>query len=155
MVSLRTVRTPLVVVTWRSFTSRCMKRCRMSNRLFACKHLVPEVMGLPVALHRRIARPVVVAPVEGQEMGLLAPEAGRHPDLVRVHGEVDQGALLEGEEQIALVPLRLVLLYRIGGALPGERVLQLAGDDGDAVDGQGHVDDAAAVLPIRPLSSPR
>ena len=94
---------------------------------------------------------MVAAAVEGQEVGLPSSQPGGHPYLVRVHREVDQGALLEREQQVAPVALVLVLAYRVGGALPGQRVLEFGGDDGDAVDGEGHVDDAAAVLALRRL----
>ena len=39
----------------------------------------------------------------------------------------------------------------MGGALSGERVLEFGGDNGDAVDGKGHVDDATTVLAVRLL----
>ena len=108
-------------------------------------------MGLPVPLNRWVACPVVVATVEGQEVGFLATEPCCHPYLVRVHREMDQGALLEREQQIAPVALVLVLVYRMSGALTGQRVLEFGGDDGDAVDRKGHVDDAATVLAVRLL----
>ena len=41
------------------------------------QHVVPEVMGLPVPLDRRVARPVVIAAVEGQEVG-LPDQYGQH-----------------------------------------------------------------------------
>ena len=99
----------------------------------------------------RVARPVIVASVEGEEVGFLAPEPRRHPRLVRIHREVNQCTLLECKQQITLVPVVLVLVDRGGGALSGQRVLEFDGDDGDAVDGKGHVDDAAAVFSARHL----
>ena len=87
---------------------------------------------------------MVVAPIEGQEVGFLAPEPGRHPYLVRVHGEVDQAAPFESEEKVSPVPVVLVLAHRIGGALSGQRILEFGGDDGDAVDGKRHVDERSA-----------
>ena len=98
---------------------------------------------------------MVVASVEGQEVGFLALEPRRHPYLVRVHREVDQGALLESEKKIPPVALVLVLVYRMSGTLSGQRVLKFGGDDGDAVDRKGHVDDAATVLAVRLLHAPR
>ena len=79
------------------------------------QHLVPQVGGFPVPGHRRVARPVVVAAVEGQELGLAALQLGRHPCLVRVHREVDKCPLLKSEEKVPPVPFVLVLARRIGG----------------------------------------
>ncbi len=46
---------------------------------------------------------------------------------------MDQRARFECKERIALVPIQGVLVHRIGGVLPGERVLEFGGDHGDAV----------------------
>ena len=91
---------------------------------------------------------MVVAAVEGQKVGLLAPQPGRHPHLIRVHGKVNKRTLLEREEKIPLVPLVLVLTYRMSGALSGQRVLELGGDNRNTVDRKRHVDDAATVLAV-------
>ena len=104
---------------------------------------MPSTGGLPA--------PWLLPRVEWQEVGFLAAEPGRHPHLVRVHGEVDQGTLLESEKKIAPVALVLVLVHRMSGALSGQRVLEFGGDDRDAVDGKGHVDDAAPILAVRLL----
>ena len=114
-----------------------MKRCRISRRLSASSTSSHKIMRLPVPLDRRVARPVAVAAVERQKLGLPAPQPGRHPHLIRVNREVDKRALLETEEKIAPVALVLVLAHRIGGPLPGERVLEFGGNDGNAVDAQG------------------
>ena len=86
--------------------------------------------------------------VEGQEVGFLAPQSGRHPHLVGVHREVDKRALLESEEKIAFISLVLVLANRMGSALSGQLVLEFRSNDGDAIERKGHVDDAAAVLAV-------
>lgn len=57
---------------------------------------------------------MVVAAVEGEEVGLLAVKPGGHPHFVRVYRKMDEGTLLEGEEKIPPVPLLLVLAHRIG-----------------------------------------
>ena len=62
---------------------------------------------------------------------------------------MDQGAFLESKKKIAPVAIVLVLVYRTSGALSGQRVLEFGGDDGDAIDGKGNVDDATAVLAVR------
>ena len=61
---------------------------------------------------------------------------------------MNQGALLENEKKIPPVALVLVLVYRMSCALSGQRVLEFGGDDGDAVDGKGYVDDAATVRAV-------
>lgn len=71
----------------------------------ALQHLVPQVGGFPVALHRRVARAPVVAPVERQEAGFASVQPCGHPRLVGFHGEMNQRAFLELEHQVALVPV--------------------------------------------------
>lgn len=64
---------------------------------------------------------------------------------------MDKSTLLEGEEEIAPVPVFLILAHRIGSMLSGQRILEFGSDDGDTVDRKSHVDDAAAVPAVRPL----
>ena len=58
--------------------------------------------------------------------------------MVRVDGEVDQGAA--GEDRVVRVAVGAVLGLGVLNVLPGERVLELGGGDGDAVDQQRHVE---------------
>ncbi|OQC00633.1 MAG: hypothetical protein BWX80_03412 [Candidatus Hydrogenedentes bacterium ADurb.Bin101] len=54
-----------------------------------CQHLFPEIGGfIPVRIVR-IARAAAAAPVEGQEVGMLARQARGHVYLVRIHGKMD------------------------------------------------------------------
>src|SRR5690606_11237861 len=103
-------------------------------------------MRLPVAFDGQVAGSVVVTAVERQELSLFAFEPCGHPHLIRIHREVDERALLEGEKEIPSVALCLILLDGIARALTGERVLQLSGDDRQPVHGEYDVDDASPVL---------
>ena len=89
--------------------------------------------------HRRVARAVFVAPVEGQKARPEPAQPRGHPDLVRTDGEVHERALLPAEDGGLRVAVLLVLLDRVVDALPGELVLQLGGDDRDAVEEQHEV----------------
>ena len=109
------------------------------------QHLIPEVMSLPVTLHRSITGPMLIPPVEGQETGLLPMKMSCHPHLIRVHGEVDQRTLFEGKEQISPIPVYLVLMHCIRYTLTGERILELGGNYRDTVNGQRHIDNATTV----------
>ena len=115
------------------------------------EHLVPQVVGLPVVRDRRIAGAEAVAPVEGKEDRLLALQPRGHPHLVRVHGEMHQRPLLEGEQQIALVPVGHVLGLGVRRPLARLWVFQLRRHHGDAVNGKGHVDNATAIGAVRLL----
>jgi len=102
------------------------------------QHLVPQVMRLPVTVDGRIARAVAVPPVEREEDGLLALEPCGHPDLVRVHGEVDERALPEREDQVAPVALVLVLRDGVSRAhAPRAGDLRAGAGGAGAVNGNG------------------
>ncbi len=58
----------------------------------SCPHALPEVGGAVPARVRGIARATVVAEVEGQELGGLAGQLGRHRHPVGVYGEVHEGS---------------------------------------------------------------
>lgn len=60
-------------------------------------------------------------------------------DLLVVEGEVNDAAA-ELEERLARVTVALVLLDGVVDGLLGERVLQLEGGDGQAVDEQDQVE---------------
>ena len=103
------------------------------------QHLPPQVVGLDAAGVGRVAGAVVPAAVEGQEPGGLAGQAGAELDLAFVHGEVgDAAARLE--QLLARVAVALVLLDGVVDRLLGEAVLQLEGEDRQAVDEQPDVE---------------
>ena len=81
---------------------------------------------------RRIPGAAEAPAVERQEPSLGAEELGRHEHLVRVHREVGEATPVV-EERFARVSVILVLPDRVRDILPGERVLELGGEDGDAV----------------------
>ena len=85
-----------------------MNGARMSRKLSRCQHLFPEVGGLVSAGILRIARAGAIAQVERAGNASLARQPGGHVDLVRVHGEMDEGALSELEDQVLRVT---VVLY--------------------------------------------
>ncbi len=89
----------------------------------------------------RIARAALdlarmAAAVERQEVRRLSAEPGGHVHLVRIGGEVHQRPRLELEERRPRVAVLLVLPHRVPPVLARAGILQLAGGDGQAVDGE-------------------
>src|SRR5713101_1557248 len=113
--------------------------------------LVPQVRGgVPRARgrHGRIAGPAELALIEREEARLRPGEPRRDVDQVRIHREVRQAAAV-GEERLARVAVGLVLADRVLDVLPVERVLQLGGEDRDAVEEEHEVE---AVLVLRAIA---
>ena len=103
------------------------------------QHLPPQVAGLDAAGVGRVAGAVVPAAVEGQEPGGLAAEVGAELDLALVHREVGDAAA-QLEQLLARVAVALILLDGVVDRLLGEAVLQLEGEDRQAVDEQPDVE---------------
>ena len=68
-----------------------------------------RLLGLDTAGVAGLARAAVVAPVERQEVRRGSGQARGHMNNVRIHREMHQRALLEGEQQIALVAFATAL----------------------------------------------
>ena len=73
---------------------------------------------------------------------------GRDEDKVRVHREMREAAAI-GEERLARIPVGLVLVDRVLDVLAVERVLELGGEDRDAVQEQHEVE---ALLVLRAVA---
>ena len=116
----------------------------MSSRLVFGQHLLPEIAGAHIVIDRRVAGAVVMAAVKGQKDGRFAFQLGGHEDLVRVNGEMDQAALLEGKEQLLGVALVAVLSFGVLHVLAGHGVFEFQADHRQPVDGQHHIGDGAA-----------
>ena len=109
------------------------------RQALAGQHLAPQVVGLDPTRVGRIARAVVPASVEGQEPRRLAPEMGAETHLGLVDGEVGDAAA-KLEQLLARIAVLPVLLDRVVHRLLGEVVLQLEGDDRQAVDEERDVE---------------
>ena len=105
----------------------------------AGQHVAPQVVGLDPARVGWVASAVVPAAVERQEPGRLPLEVGAEAHLALVHGEVGHAAA-ELKQRLARVAVRLVLPDRVVHRLLGEAVLQLEGEDRQAVDEQPDVE---------------
>ena len=104
--------------------------------------LLPEIGGGVAVLcrgHGRIAGAAEAAPVEGQEASLRPGQVGGDVDQLGVDREVREAPAV-GEQRLARVAVGLVLPDRVLDGLAGERVLELGGEDGDAVEEQHHVE---------------
>ena len=104
--------------------------------------LLPEIGGgVPVLRrgHGRIAGAAEAAPVEGQEARPRPGEVGGDVDQLGVDGEVREAPAV-GEQRLAGVAVGLVLPDRVLDGLAGERVLELGGEDGQAVQEQHRVE---------------
>jgi len=100
---------------------------------------LPEVRGLVTGRVFRVAGGSAVAEVEREEGGFGAGKAGGHVDLVGIDGEVDEGALFEGEDLFARVAISAVLPLGVLDGLGGELVLEF-GSGGNAVDTEDQVE---------------
>ncbi len=99
----------------------------------AGQHLAPQVVGPDAAGVGRVAGAAVPAPVERQEPRRLPPQVRAEARLVLVDGEVGHAAA-EREQLLARVAVAPVLPDRVVHRLPGQAVLQLEGEDRQAVD---------------------
>ena len=108
------------------------------GQALAREHLAPQIVGLDPARVGRVAGTVVPAAVEGQEPRRLALEVGAEEHLVLVQREVGHAAA-ELEQLLARVAILLVLPGRVLHRLLGEGVLQLEGEDRQAVDEEADI----------------
>ena len=105
------------------------------------QHIPPEVSdGVILVLAGSITGVTIVPAVEGQEVGVLAIQLGRHSDVRIRHGEVDHRTPLEGQEgllalgdRVVGLPVIPVLLHSVFDRL-GEVGLEFRGSHRDAVD---------------------
>ena len=121
------------------------------------EHFLPDI-GRHIVITRRLRVPgtavisgTVRALVERKEPGIWALQFRRHPGLVQVHGKERQNPVIELESRLTPVAVVLPLQLRIVDALAGQLVLQLNGDDGDAIDRQHHVDGVVVGGRVMPL----
>ena len=115
------------------------------GEVLAGQHLAPQVVRLDAARVGRVAGAVVPAPVEWQEPGRLPLEMRAEAHLALVDGEVSHAAA-QLEQLLAWVPVPLVLLLGIARRLLGQAVLQLEGEDRQAVDEQADVERPLGVV---------
>ncbi len=80
--------------------------------------------------------------IEDAQVGGISGEAGGHPDHFGVEGEVDEGAAFEFKDRFVVVTIVAVLGFGVFGGLVGEGIFKFEGDQGDAVEAEGDVDDA-------------
>ena len=109
------------------------------GQALARQHLAPQVGGPDARGVGRVSRAVVPAPVERQEPRRLSLEVGAEARLALVHGEV-RDAAAEREQRLARVAVFHILLDRVGRCLLREAVLQLEGEDRQAVDEEAEVE---------------
>ena len=105
-----------------------------------CENLFPQVGGLVAVWVRRVALPLIVARVKGQEVGRGPGELGRHEHLVGVHCHMDQRPAKLQQRLRGVAVVAILLLPVIPRGLAGPGVLQFNGDQRQAVDEENHVD---------------
>ena len=115
------------------------------RQALAGKHLTPQVVGLDAAGVRRVAGAVVPAPVEREEPRCLSLEVGAEAHLALVHREVGHAAA-QLEQLLARVAVLPVLPDRVLDRLLGQAVLQLEGEDRQAVDEEPDVERALRMV---------
>ena len=72
--------------------------------------------------------------LKGRKSVSAPAKAGGHIDFIDIDGEMNQRALLEGENPFARVAIRAVLVFGVLDGLGSELVLQFGRGDRDAVD---------------------
>jgi hypothetical protein len=92
-----------------------------------------------LALDGRVAGATLAAPIERQEAGRCAGQAGGHPDLVRIDGEVHQRPRLEAEDRRLRITVVSVLVLGVTDMLACHRFLQLTRGYRQAIQEQGQV----------------
>ena len=102
------------------------------------QHFPPQVVRLDPARVGRVARAVVPAAIEGQEPRGLPLEVGAEAHLALVHREVGH-ASAELEQFLPGVAVLLVLPDRIAHRLLGQAVLELEGENRQAVQEEPNV----------------
>lgn len=104
----------------------------------------PEVGGAIIVAVRIgwVSGSALVALVEGEEAGGGSGKAGGHPDKLGIDGEVGEGAAFEFKEGFAGISIVAILSFGVFGGLSGEGIFEFEGDDRDAVEAEGEVDDA-------------
>ena len=105
----------------------------------------PQILRPEAVQVGRIAGPAQPTAVEGQEPRSLPLEVGAEVDLVLVDREVRHAAA-EPKELLARAPVPLVLPNGVVHRLLGEAILELEGEDGEAVDEQPDVQRALGVV---------
>ena len=100
--------------------------------------IFPQVVRHDALGVGRIPGPIVVSFVERQEPAGLPAKFRTELDCLVIYGKMYDTAL-EGKQQFPGIAVFLILFYGVGCRLPGEMVLQLYGNDGQAVDEQTEV----------------
>jgi hypothetical protein len=115
-------------------------------RLAGGEDPLPEVARGQAGGVRWVAGAAVgAALVEGQKLRVFALQLGAELHLLFIHGEVHQAAG-EGEQGLAGIAILFVLLNGVTDVLTGEVVLELKRGQRQAVDEQGQIEDAAALV---------
>ena len=96
-------------------------------------------MRREVVVRRGIARPAILAFVEGQEEGLVATQMGSHVDQVRIDSEMRQTAP-ELEQRLFRVAVYPVLAHGMLRVLPGEVVLEFGSEDRQTIEEERQIE---------------
>ena len=111
---------------------------------------LPKVGGgvaSPVRRDGRVAGAAELALIEGQETRPGFGQMGRHIDQIGVDGEVRQAAPV-GEQGLTGVTVGTVLANGVLNGLTGERVLELGGEDGNAIEKERKVQAIVVFLAV-------
>ena len=101
--------------------------------------ILPQIARRVAHLAGWIACAAVMALVEGEKPRLCRGQLGSHIDEIVVYGKVCE-ATLEAEQRLLGVASVFVLLHRMSDVLAGDLVLQLDGEDRQAVEEDTHVE---------------
>src|SRR5205807_2238394 len=115
---------------------------------------LPEIRGREPIPGRRVAGAAVSSLVERQEASLRSLKMRGLIDQVWVHGEVGQ-APAEGEQGLLRIAVEAILPDGIRHVLSGQWVLQLGGEDRQAVQEEHQVQALLVLLAVLELADDR
>ena len=106
------------------------------------EHVFPQIGGAVGATLRVgwIACTAVVTLIEGEEVGGVPGETGGHPNDFRIDSKMSQGAAFEFKDGFVLVAIAPILVFGILSRLAGEGIFEFEGDQGNAVEAEGEID---------------
>src|SRR2546426_11710739 len=119
-----------------------------------CPDALPEIRGREPLPRRRVAGAAVSSLVERQEASLRSLKMRGLIDQVWVHGEVGQ-APAEGEQRLLGITVEAILPDGVLYSLSGQRVLQLGGEDRQAVQEEHQVQAFLVLLAVLELTNDR
>ena len=121
------------------------------------QHHLPEIAGDIIIVPRlRVSGTAIgagtIAPlIERQEKGLVPVQFRGHSGLIQIHGKEGQDTVVQPKSRLPRIAVIHPLCFAVVDALAGQLILQLDGNDRDAIDRQHHIHTVLVLAGIVPL----